>query len=75
MPVRLDPAALNAPRIRPAAAGTGPAPVIPARLCLRGGFICLGHTESMSRISPLFEICRYSEAIVYRRPEELRRAR
>jgi chemotaxis protein methyltransferase CheR len=37
---------------------------------LPGGFICLGHTESMSRISPLFEVCRYSEAIVYRRPEE-----
>ena len=42
---------------------------------LPGGFICLGHTESMSRISPLFEVCRYSEAIVYRRPEELHRAR
>ncbi|GIQ75100.1 protein-glutamate O-methyltransferase CheR [Bradyrhizobium sp. RD5-C2] len=39
---------------------------------LPGGFICLGHTESMSRISPLFEVCRYSGAIVYRRPEELR---
>lgn len=37
-----------------------------------GGFICLGHTESMSRISPLFEVCRYSGAIVYRRPQELR---
>jgi chemotaxis protein methyltransferase CheR len=36
-----------------------------------GGFICLGHTESMSRISPLFEVCRYSGAIVYRRPQEL----
>ncbi len=33
-----------------------------------GGFLCLGHTESMSRISPLFEICRYSDAIVYQRP-------
>lgn len=39
---------------------------------LPGGFICLGHTESMSRISPLFEVCRYSGAIVYRRPQELR---
>ena len=39
---------------------------------LPGGFICLGHTESMSRISPLFEVCRYSGAIVYRRPRELR---
>ncbi|GLH76678.1 chemotaxis protein methyltransferase [Bradyrhizobium sp. SSBR45G] len=39
---------------------------------LPGGFICLGHTESMSRISPLFEVCRYSGAIVYRKPQELR---
>lgn len=38
---------------------------------LPGGFICLGHTESMSRISPLFEVCRYSDAIVYRKPLEL----
>lgn len=39
---------------------------------LPGGYICLGHTESMSRISPLFEVCRFSDAIVYRRPEEKR---
>jgi chemotaxis protein methyltransferase CheR len=39
---------------------------------LPGGFICLGHTESMSRISPLFEVCRYSDAIVYRKPREKR---
>jgi chemotaxis protein methyltransferase CheR len=37
-----------------------------------GGFICLGHTESMSRISPLFEVCRFNDAIVYRRPMEAR---
>jgi chemotaxis protein methyltransferase CheR len=37
-----------------------------------GGYICLGHTESMSRISPLFEVCRFSDAIVYRRPVENR---
>jgi chemotaxis protein methyltransferase CheR len=37
---------------------------------LPGGYICLGHTESMSRISPLFEVCRFSNAIVYRRPQE-----
>jgi chemotaxis protein methyltransferase CheR len=36
---------------------------------LPGGYICLGHTESMSRISPLFEVCRYSDAIVYRKPQ------
>ena len=35
-----------------------------------GGFICLGHSESMSRISPLFEVARYADAIVYRRPLE-----
>jgi chemotaxis protein methyltransferase CheR len=39
--------------------------------CLRpGGFICLGHSETMSRISPLFSVCRFSDAIVYQRPEE-----
>jgi chemotaxis protein methyltransferase CheR len=37
---------------------------------LPGGYICLGHTESMSRISPLFEVCRFDDAIVYRRPLE-----
>jgi chemotaxis protein methyltransferase CheR len=37
---------------------------------LPGGFICLGHTESMSRISSLFEVRRYADAIVYRRPLE-----
>jgi chemotaxis protein methyltransferase CheR len=38
--------------------------------CLRpGGFICLGHSESMSRISPLFSVCRFPDAIVYQRPE------
>ncbi len=35
-----------------------------------GGYICLGHTESMSRISPLFEVCRFADAIVYQRPRE-----
>jgi len=35
-----------------------------------GGIICLGHTESMSRISPLFEVKRYADAIVYQRPME-----
>jgi chemotaxis protein methyltransferase CheR len=37
---------------------------------LPGGYICLGHTESMSRISPLFEVSRHRDAIVYRRPLE-----
>jgi chemotaxis protein methyltransferase CheR len=35
---------------------------------LPGGFICLGHTESMSRISPLFDARRFADAIVYQRP-------
>ena len=34
-----------------------------------GGFICLGHTESMSRISPRFEMRRFADAIVYQRPQ------
>jgi chemotaxis protein methyltransferase CheR len=39
------------------------------RACLRpGGFICLGHSESMVRISDRFETCRFEDAIVYRRP-------
>lgn len=32
-----------------------------------GGFLCLGHTESMSRISDLFGVRRFDEAIVYQR--------
>jgi chemotaxis protein methyltransferase CheR len=35
-----------------------------------GGFICLGHSESMSRISPLFEVRRFGDAIVYQKPLE-----
>jgi chemotaxis protein methyltransferase CheR len=39
--------------------------------CLRpGGYICLGHSETMSRISPLFTVCRFPDAIVYQRPEQ-----
>ena len=33
-----------------------------------GGFLCLGHTESMARISDRFELVRLADAIVYRRP-------
>ena len=33
-----------------------------------GGFLCLGHTESMARISDLFAVRRFEEAIVYQRP-------
>lgn len=38
-----------------------------------GGFICLGHSESMSRISPLFEVRRFGDAIVYQKPLETSR--
>jgi chemotaxis protein methyltransferase CheR len=33
-----------------------------------GGFICLGHSESMSRISSVFRIRKFAEAIVYQKP-------
>jgi chemotaxis protein methyltransferase CheR len=33
-----------------------------------GGFICLGHSESMSRISQLFSARKFPEGIVYQRP-------
>ena len=33
-----------------------------------GGFICLGHSESMTRISDRFETRRFEDAIVYQRP-------
>jgi chemotaxis protein methyltransferase CheR len=38
--------------------------------CLRpGGYICLGFSETMSRISPLFSVCRFPEAVIYQKPE------
>lgn len=33
-----------------------------------GGFICLGHSESMSRITSLFEVRRFRDAMVYQKP-------
>jgi chemotaxis protein methyltransferase CheR len=33
-----------------------------------GGFICLGHSESMSRISPLFQVRRFPDAMVHQKP-------
>lgn len=33
-----------------------------------GGFICLGHSESMSRISSLFQVRRFPDAMVYQKP-------
>jgi chemotaxis protein methyltransferase CheR len=34
-----------------------------------GGFVCLGHSESMSRIDKRFIARRFSNAVVYQRPE------
>jgi len=38
-----------------------------------GGFVCLGHSESMSRISSLFEVRRFPDAMVYEKPMEAKR--
>lgn len=37
-----------------------------------GGFVCLGHSESMSRISSLFRVRKFPDAIVYQKPWEER---
>ena len=37
--------------------------------CIRpGGFLCLGHSESMSRISSIFNVRVFKDAIVYQKP-------
>jgi chemotaxis protein methyltransferase CheR len=33
-----------------------------------GGFMCLGHSESMSRMSSLYTVRRFPDALVYQRP-------
>lgn len=33
-----------------------------------GGFVCLGHSESMSRISSLYRARRFADAMVYQKP-------
>jgi chemotaxis protein methyltransferase CheR len=38
------------------------------RALVPGGFICLGHSESMARISDRFNVRRFEDAIVYQRP-------
>jgi chemotaxis protein methyltransferase CheR len=35
-----------------------------------GGYLCLGHSESISRMSSLFKVCKFPEAIVYRKTLE-----
>lgn len=36
-----------------------------------GGFICLGHSESMSRISSLYKVRKFLETILYQKPLEV----
>lgn len=36
-----------------------------------GGFICLGHSESMSRFSSLYKVRKFPQAIVYQKPLEV----
>lgn len=33
-----------------------------------GGFVCLGHSESMSRVSSLFAVRKFPNAIIYQKP-------
>ena len=33
-----------------------------------GGYVCLGHSESMSRITSLFQVRRFPDAMVYQKP-------
>jgi chemotaxis protein methyltransferase CheR len=37
-----------------------------------GGYICLGHSESMSRFSSLYKVRKFPDAIVYQKPLEAR---
>jgi len=37
-----------------------------------GGFLCLGHSESMSRISSLYQVRKFPDSIVYQRAKENR---
>jgi len=37
------------------------------RSLVPGGYIFLGHSESMSRITPIFKLRRFKEAIIYQK--------
>jgi chemotaxis protein methyltransferase CheR len=37
-----------------------------------GGFLCLGHSESMSRISSLYKACKFSDSVVYQKTKGAR---
>jgi chemotaxis protein methyltransferase CheR len=32
-----------------------------------GGYVFLGHSESMSRITSIFQLCRFQHAIIYQK--------
>jgi chemotaxis protein methyltransferase CheR len=34
-----------------------------------GGFLALGHSESLNRVTSMFRLRRFPEALVYQRPE------
>ncbi len=35
-----------------------------------GGFLCLGHSESMSRVSSLYQVRKFSDSVVYQKAKE-----
>lgn len=35
-----------------------------------GGFLCLGHSESMSRVSSLYQVRKFSDAVIYQKSME-----
>ena len=37
-----------------------------------GGFVCLGHTESLGQVSDRFIISRFKDGVVYRKPVDAR---
>lgn len=37
-----------------------------------GGFLCLGHSESMSRISSLYKVRKFADSVVYQKTKEAR---
>ncbi|WP_064742482.1 protein-glutamate O-methyltransferase CheR [Azospirillum sp. B4] len=42
---------------------------------LPGGYLCLGHSESMARLSDRFQVRRFEDAVVYQRPLQHRPGR
>jgi chemotaxis protein methyltransferase CheR len=40
-----------------------------------GGYLCLGHSESLARLSDRFDVQRFEDAVVYQRPLEPRPAK